>query len=302
MPKVFVIMPFSRDFEDVEAAISEAAVQASSKTAIKFELSRGAEGFSAKLIIHTIYDNLSQSDIIIADITGGHPSAMYELGYVHALRKPTILIRQKDESSPFNVMHSRIIVYDRNQLSRQLSPILAEALVEANANPKAFTDQYDPNTDAQIRKPTAFVSYSHADKECLHRLQVHLRPLERENLVDIWADTRIKVGERWKDQIQTALDDAAVAILLISADFLASDFIVDNELPPLLAAAEQRGTLILPVILKPCRFEREDHLSQFQAINSPSEPLLKLNDIEQEEIYAKVAEIVELEIRSRSAL
>jgi hypothetical protein len=58
-------------------------------------------------------------------------------------------------------------------------------------------------------------------------------------------------------------------VLLISADFFASDFIDETELPPLLAAAEAKGVRILPVILSASRFARNKNLARFQAVNSP---------------------------------
>ena len=99
-----------------------------------------------------------------------------------------------------------------------------------------------------------FVSYSHKDSDWLERLRVHLRPLERENAVSIWDDTKIKVGRVWRDEIKAAIDTARVAILLASANFLASDFIMDNELPPLLEAAEEDGAAIMVVIVSPSRY------------------------------------------------
>lgn len=83
-----------------------------------------------------------------------------------------------------------------------------------------------------------FISYSHKDKGFLDRLMVHLRPLEKKKLIEPWADSRIVAGEKWKVAIESSLKKARAAILLISADFLASDFIVDNELPPLLKKAD----------------------------------------------------------------
>ena len=70
----------------------------------------------------------------------------------------------------------------------------------------------------------------------------------------------------------------------VSADFLASDFITENELPPLLNNAEKKGTKILPVILKASRFEREECLCQFQALNPPNNPISNMNEHEQEEL------------------
>ena len=144
-----------------------------------------------------------------------------------------------------------------------------------------------------------FISYSHLDTDCLTRLLVHLRPLERQGLVDCWSDRKIRAGDKWKSQLTANLDSAAVAILLVSADFLASDFIVNNELPPLLMKAEANGIRILPVILKPCGFHRDKVLQSFQAVNDPSAPLLGLSAIHQEALYDRVAEEVHREIESR---
>ena len=138
-----------------------------------------------------------------------------------------------------------------------------------------------------------FVSYSHRDKDYLDRLMIHLKPLERKGLIDPWVDTRLLAGDRWKKEIEKALKNARAAILLISADFLASDFILDNELPPLLHAAEEKGTLIIPVIVSPCRFIREKSLVEFQAINPPDEPLSLVDDNEREVIYDAIAQRVE---------
>lgn len=137
-----------------------------------------------------------------------------------------------------------------------------------------------------------FVCYSHADSVWLERLQVHLKPLQREYKIDIWDDSRLKPGSKWRDEIREAVNKANVAILIISADFLASDFIVTNELPPLLKAAEEEGALILPIIVSPSLFNRNQDLSQFQSVNPPSKPLLSLSDAEQEGVFLQVAEAV----------
>lgn len=139
-----------------------------------------------------------------------------------------------------------------------------------------------------------FISYSHKDEVWLERLHEHLRPLERERAeLDIWSDRRIVAGSKWREEIDTALARAHIAILLVSVHFLASDFIAENELPPLLEAAKERGTKILPVIVSPCRFEKTPALSQFQAVNRPSESLIDIKLADQEKILLKVADAVE---------
>lgn len=137
-----------------------------------------------------------------------------------------------------------------------------------------------------------FVSYSHADSAWLDRLKVHLKPLQRDYAIDIWDDTRITPGSKWREEIRIAVDRANIAILIISADFLASDFIVTDELPPLLKSAEEEGALILSIIASPSLFNHNPQLSQFQTINPPSKPLVKLTAGVQEEIFLKVSEAI----------
>ena len=93
-----------------------------------------------------------------------------------------------------------------------------------------------------------FISYSHQDAQWLKRLHVHLRPLVRNSTIDLWDDTKISPGSQWQEEIAKAVKASRMAILLISADFLASDFIASDELPPLLEAAENEGAIILPLL------------------------------------------------------
>jgi len=142
-------------------------------------------------------------------------------------------------------------------------------------------------------KSHVFISYSHRDARWLQRLQVHLKPLERLGKITLWDDTHIDPGKKWLNEIRKALGSAKAAILLISADFLASDFIAKNEIPPLLASAESRGAVILPVIVSTCRFSQTESLSQFQAVNPPNQPLNMMSKGRQEAVFVKVSEAVE---------
>jgi hypothetical protein len=149
------------------------------------------------------------------------------------------------------------------------------------------------DTDQHAAQQHVFISYSHQDKAWLDRLRIHLRPLVRDRLIDIFDDTKIKPGAHWRDEIKAALEKARVAILLISADLLASDFIAEDELPPLLKKAKAGGATILPVIVNACRFSREKKLSEYQAVNDPKKPLATLTPAETESVFATVAEAVE---------
>lgn len=150
----------------------------------------------------------------------------------------------------------------------------------------------------KARRYKVQIFYSHKDLKWLNRLQIHLKPLERDGLVEHWDDTLIKPGSTWRGEIRNALESAKVVVLLISADFLASDFIVRDELPPLLAAAEAEGVIILPVILSPSRFQSAPSLAQFQTVNSPVKPLIGLSEGDQERIWVKLTESIESALTS----
>ena len=137
---------------------------------------------------------------------------------------------------------------------------------------------------------TVFISYSHQDSDWLKRVHVHLKPLQDSYplILEIWDDTRIAAGIQWHAEIRQAIAAARVAVLLISADFFASDFITKNELPPLLLAAEKSGTVIVPVIVSASRFARTQ-LAEFQALNDPARGLVGMSKAEQEEILDELS-------------
>jgi hypothetical protein len=138
-------------------------------------------------------------------------------------------------------------------------------------------------------RTSVFISYSHADRQWLRLLNTHLKPLTRDQKVEIWSDQKIRKGERWRDRIHKQLAMARVGIFLVSADFLASDFIHAQELPPLLRAAEKEGATLLTVIVRPCAGAFQDSpLSQLQAMNGPHAPLSGLSKTQREQVMASV--------------
>lgn len=138
--------------------------------------------------------------------------------------------------------------------------------------------------------PKIFVSYSHADTRYMKRLELFLKPLENKGIVDVWVDTRIEPGEEWRVEIKKALEAAAVAVLLLSQDFIASELIRTNELPPLLSAAKQRRTVLLMVLISPCTWE--DTLAKYQTINPPSKPMSKMDRTSREQVWKDLSELI----------
>ena len=131
-----------------------------------------------------------------------------------------------------------------------------------------------------------FISYSHSDRRWLERLLNTLSPLKTS--FDIWSDERILPGDQWREEIEKALSDATVAVLLVSTDFLASDFIARVELPALLQGAEARGSRILWVPVSDCLHEGTA-ISSFQAVFDPKRPLDSLTKAKRQAALVVVA-------------
>lgn len=129
-----------------------------------------------------------------------------------------------------------------------------------------------------------------------------MKPLEREGKIVVWSDERIDAGKKWKAEIKMALKEAAVAVLLISADFLASDFINSDELPPLLASAAKEDTVILPVIIGHCAFAESESLSVYQAVNSPDKPLEDMTKAKQNAVFYGLYKSISSIVKKREEL
>lgn len=129
-------------------------------------------------------------------------------------------------------------------------------------------------------------------KQIINKLKSYLRPLEIANILNYWDILKLKQVRSGKKEIKTALDEAKIAILLVSVDFLASDFIDENELPPLLKAAEQDQAIILSVIIRPCSFQRTP-LNEYQTVNPLNQPLSGMSKHAQEMLFVKLADTIE---------
>jgi hypothetical protein len=141
-----------------------------------------------------------------------------------------------------------------------------------------------------------FISYSRKDRVWLDRLQTMLKPLVRNGAISVWAETSIRPGGRWKEELQQALASAKVAVLLVSDNFLASDFITQQEVPPLLAAAKEGKVRIVWLYLSHCRVDATP-IADYQAAHDITQPLDELPDAAWKRVLRDVAETIQEAVR-----
>jgi internalin A len=147
---------------------------------------------------------------------------------------------------------------------------------------------------SQVRDQV-FISYARSDKRWLDRLHSLLTPLIRADKLKIWDDTYILPGKKWHDEITGAIASAKVAVLLVSADFLASDFINRNELTLILEAAEEEGLTILWVAVSHSLYQFTE-IEKYQAINDPSKPLSSFSGPKLDKELTRICKLIKKEV------
>ena len=111
---------------------------------------------------------------------------------------------------------------------------------------------------------TGFISYCHKDEALKDQLRAHLAPLRRESLIDAWHDRRIAAGDRFDRGISSAVESADVILLLVSSDFIDSDYCYDVELRRAIERHELGDAMVIPVILRACAWQ-ETRFGQLRA-------------------------------------
>jgi len=131
-----------------------------------------------------------------------------------------------------------------------------------------------------------FYSYSHKDDKFREKLVTHLAALRRDGMIDEWHDRDLAPGSEWKGQIDKYLNFADIILLLVSADFMASDYCYDVEMTRALERHEAGEAVVIPVILKPTDWHAAP-FGKLQALPKDGKPVSKWGS--REEAFLDVA-------------
>jgi TIR domain-containing protein len=145
-----------------------------------------------------------------------------------------------------------------------------------------------------------FFCYAHEDEPLLNKLKTHLRPLQRMGVIDIWHDRDISAGTKWEEEINKHLNEANMILLLVSPDFMDSDYCYGIEMQRALERDQRGEARVIPIILRPVHWQGTP-IGKLQALPTNAKPVKSWPDLD-DAFYDTVAGIQEAmeKIRTQS--
>jgi predicted acylesterase/phospholipase RssA len=151
---------------------------------------------------------------------------------------------------------------------------------QANRAETLATQMISTFKNEGMKRNQVFISYSRNDRPWLEKFKTHLKSIERFTGIKAWDDTAIQPGQEWSEEIGRALKATKVAVFLVSADFLASQFIQEQEMKYFLEISKRENVPILWVAISDTLYEVTP-LQHIQCANEPKRPLDKLSSGDQ---------------------
>jgi hypothetical protein len=212
-------------------------------------------------------------------------------------QKLKALVQQRDlETRPEEKMRMDASIEEnereRQKIEADLSQLEAQLAGAAVAPPVSREQELPvvtaPKPTPKIAGPIEiFYSYSHKDEELRERLETHLKLLQRQGVIKGWHDRLISAGTEWAGQIDHYLESAQIILLLISADFLASDYCYDNEMKRALERHEAGEARVIPIILRPVDWASAS-FSKLQALPRDGKAVTTWSN--QDEAFTQIAQ------------
>lgn len=188
------------------------------------------------------------------------------------LRKSKSGARINQKCAPIRENPTGILSHDMGTQPKSIQDISQPSNSEFGGQNPIFP--LVPVNSAEIE---IFISYSHKDSELMGELMRHLSTLSKKSIIRNWHDREITAGSEWRGKIHEHLNSAQVILLLISSDFLASDYCYDVELKHAIERHEQNQARVIPVILRPVHWQ-DERFSKLQALPTNAIPITSWNN------------------------
>jgi hypothetical protein len=131
-----------------------------------------------------------------------------------------------------------------------------------------------------------FFSFAHKDKQLRDELETHLSVMKQKQVIETWHDREIAAGEKWAGEIDEHLNSAQIILLLISPDFVASDYCYGKEMTRAQERAAKGEAQLIPVILRPGEYQDASFL-EYQCLPEHGKPVTLWSN--RDEAFANVA-------------
>jgi hypothetical protein len=196
-------------------------------------------------------------------------------------------------------------ITDNYERDRAIAGI-AQVMAASNSSRGHATDRAEglapmrpsaPTGGSANRKAKIFISYSHKDDRYREQLATHLASLRRQGVIEDWHDRKIMPGEDWRSVIDQNLDAADCVLLLVTPDFLASDYCYGVEMQRALAKHGEGRILVIPVIVRPADW-RHPPLGNLEALPKDAKPVVEW--ARRDRAWLSVAEGIRLALAARS--
>ena len=142
----------------------------------------------------------------------------------------------------------------------------------------------------QRREISVFYSYAHEDEKLMNELEKHLGVLKRMGMITTWHDRKIKPGEVWEGKIDEHLESSQVILLLVSADFVASDYCWEREMVKALQLHELGRAVVIPILLREVAFLDKTPFGKLQMLPKDAKPITRWKRADQ--AWSEVAEAI----------
>jgi internalin A len=158
-------------------------------------------------------------------------------------------------SPEFAVDYKKLIAFEKQGVS-EFPEFIGTQVITVNVrellNGVDLDIRRDATSDVLVKPRTMFFSYSHRDEALRDELETHLKLLQRQGIISTWHDRKITAGSEWDGEIDRHLETAKIILLLVSADFIASDYCWDKEVKRALERHEAAEAIVVPVLLRSC--------------------------------------------------
>ena len=191
------------------------------------------------------------------------------------------------------VSYAELTVMEQNGIKRFPKVIGSEVIhleVDQLLNGIDLEGSRKQSLISEHRPVTLFYSYAHKDERLRDELETHLKLLQRRGLITAWYDRKIEAGEEWKQKINDNLETADIVLLLISADFIASEYCYEKEMKRALERHKKGEAHVIPIIVRDVNWSKSP-FSWLQAL--PKDGLAVTKWTDKDSAWRNVAEGIE---------